>query len=64
MLQCSGADCSMMAYRRTTRDAQSSPPAVPARTAPRLRGARSWTNCQAIAASCVHRKSVPSVQMQ
>jgi hypothetical protein len=64
VLQCSGANCSVMAYRRTTRDAQSSPPAVPARTAPRLRGARWRTNGQAIAASCIHQKSVPSVQMQ
>jgi hypothetical protein len=40
MLQCNGATCSVMAYRRTTRDAQSSLPAVPAGTSLRLRGVR------------------------
>jgi hypothetical protein len=37
--------------------------AVPARTAPRLRGARGWTGGQAIEASFVHQKSVPFVQI-
>ena len=64
MLQCSGANCSVMVMpANNTRYAVISTHR-PGKDSPRLRGARGWTSGQAIAASCVQQKSVPSVQMQ
>jgi hypothetical protein len=63
MLQCSGTNCSAMAVPANNARCAVISTRRPGGDSPRLRGVRRWASGQAIEASFVHRKSVPSVQM-
>src|ERR1700761_6851156 len=64
MLQCSCANCSVMGIPANNARCAVIVTLRPYRDSLRLRGARGWTNDQAIEASFVDQKSVPSVQIQ